>query len=227
MGPKLNGAVHAIAYHGGKVYAGGTFTNAGGNANADYLAVWNGSRWAPFCTSTGPDPAFGGSVDALQIIGSTLYVGGAFQNGADIESADYLLACDLNTGEASSTVANDGDINGASTRSPPTATGPCTRAESSSTWRPIPAADTSPPTRAAVVARDGLGAPAGGGAVNAYVRSITANGTDVYVGTDSTDVAGIAKADHVAKWNGSAGAPWARTPRARTGGSRRRRSSTR
>ena len=29
VGPKLNGDVHAIAYHAGKVYAGGVFTNAG------------------------------------------------------------------------------------------------------------------------------------------------------------------------------------------------------
>ena len=53
------------------------------------------------------------------------------------------------------------------------------------------------------MARDGLGGP-DGGAVDAYVRSITAHGTDVYVGTDATDVAGIAQADHVARWNGSA-----------------------
>src|SRR5213075_465565 len=91
VGAGLNGAVHAIAYHAGKVYAGGVFTNPGGHADADFLAVWNGSSWAPFCTSTGPDPSFGGSVSALQIIGSTLYVGGALQNGAGIGSADYLL----------------------------------------------------------------------------------------------------------------------------------------
>ena len=80
--PMDNGAVHAIAYHAGKVYAGGTFINAGGNPNADFLAVWNGSSWAPFCNPTGPDPAFDGTVNALQIIGNTLYVGGSFQNGA-------------------------------------------------------------------------------------------------------------------------------------------------
>ncbi|HXJ66651.1 MAG TPA: hypothetical protein VNN79_23065, partial [Actinomycetota bacterium] len=110
VGPGLNGAVHAIAYHAGKVYAGGVFHDAGGDGQADFLAVWNGSSWAPFCNSTGPDASFGGSVDALQIIGSTLYVGGAFQNGAGIAAADYLLACNLNTGASSSTVLHDGDF---------------------------------------------------------------------------------------------------------------------
>ena len=41
-------------------------------------------------------------------------------------------------------------------------------------------------------------------AVDNFVRGLTANGTNVYVGTDATDVAGIAQADNVVKWNGSA-----------------------
>ena len=99
--PISNGGVFAIAYHAGRVYAGGTFVNAGGNPDADYLAVWDGASWAPFCTSTKPGPAFSGSVAALQVIGNTLFVGGAFQNGAGIDAADYLLACDLTTGAPS------------------------------------------------------------------------------------------------------------------------------
>jgi hypothetical protein len=76
LGPTLNGAVRAIAYHNGKAYAGGDFTNAGGEPNADFLAVWDGVSWAPFCDPTLPGPAFGASVNALQVIGSTLYGGG-------------------------------------------------------------------------------------------------------------------------------------------------------
>ena len=104
LGPSaLNGAVNAIAYFGGKVYVGGVFTNAGGNANADFLAVWDGTRWGTVCNANGP--AVTATVFALQIIGSTLYIGGAFANGAGIASADFLLACDLNTGAPRSTVA--------------------------------------------------------------------------------------------------------------------------
>ena len=45
--PLGNGSVFAIATHGGKVYAGGTFVNAGGKAAADYLAVFDGVSWKP------------------------------------------------------------------------------------------------------------------------------------------------------------------------------------
>ena len=60
--------------------------------------------WEPFCNAAGP--AFDGNVTSLQIVGQTLYVGGEFQNGADIASADYLLACDLASGAASTTVTD-------------------------------------------------------------------------------------------------------------------------
>lgn len=204
VGPGLNGAVHAIAYHAGKVYAGGVFTDAGGNAKADFLAVWNGSHWAPFCTSTTTDPSFGGSVGALQIIGSTLYVGGAFQNGANIPSADYLLACDLNTGASSSTVPNDGDIAGAVYALTADSNGTLYAGGQFINMATIPAADHIASYSGGVWHAMGSGVSAGGGAVTSFVRSLTANGTDVYVGTDSTDVAGIATADHAVKWNGSA-----------------------
>ena len=36
------------------------------------------------------------------------------------------------------------------------------------------------------------------------MRSLASNGTDVYIGTDSVNVAGIPQADHVARWSGSA-----------------------
>ena len=94
-----NGEVFAIAIAGGKVYAGGVFTNAGGSG-ADNLAVWDGTTWEPFCTLPGQKI---GNVRALQVVGSTLYVGGDFQDAAGIASADYLLACNLTTGTPSAT----------------------------------------------------------------------------------------------------------------------------
>jgi hypothetical protein len=206
VGPGLNGDVHAIAYHAGKVYAGGTFTNAGGNPNADFLAVWDGSHWSPFCTSTGPDPAFGGSVNALQIIGSTLYAGGSFQNGADIDAADYLLACNLTTGTASATVDSaPHSFNGGVYALTADSGGNLYAGGQFINLEGIPAADhVAAYLGGGIWQAMGSGPSVGGGAVDSYVRSITSHGTNVYVGSDSVNIAGLAKADHVARWNGSA-----------------------
>ena len=199
--PLANGAVFAIAYHAGKVYAGGTFTNAGGNPNADFLAVWDGTSWAPFCNAVGP--AFGGSVAALQIIGNTLYVGGAFGNGAGIAAADYLLACDLTTGASRSTVAKDGEFTGAVYALTADSNGTLYAGGNFINLNTIPAADH-------VAAYDGTWHAMGSspapsvGAVDSIVRSLASHGTDVYIGTDATNVAAIPAADHVVRWDGSA-----------------------
>jgi hypothetical protein len=196
VGPGLNGDVHAIAFHGGKVYAGGVFTDAGGNDDADFLAVWNGTKWAPFCTAAAAGPAFNGNVAALQIIGSTLYVGGAFQDGAGFDSADYLLACNLTTGASSSTVNDDGDFTGAVNSLTADSNGTLYAGGQYINLDGIPDADY-------IASYDGAWHAMGVGAVTSTVRSITAHGTNIYVSTDATDVAGIPQADHVAKWNGS------------------------
>jgi hypothetical protein len=198
----LNGDVFALAYADGRLFAGGTFTDAGGNANADYLAVWDGIQWQPVCEANGPP--LGGGVDALQIIGSTLYVGGTFQNGAGIAAADYLLACDLTTGVARATVAADGQSNGAVYALAADSNGRLYAGGTFSDMAGIPAADYVASYDGSTWQALGSGTGSGGGAVTGIVRSLGASGTNVFVGTDASDVAGIPQADHVARWNGSA-----------------------
>jgi trimeric autotransporter adhesin len=198
-----NGAVSAIAYANGNVYAGGSFQDAGGNDDADFVAVWDGASWAPFCDATGA--AFNGPVLALQVIGPTLYVGGSFQNGAGITSADYLLACALTNGDSSTTVVNPAKpFTGSVFALTADSNGNLYAGGGFTNLEGLPAADS-------VAYRDSGGWHAmdsGGGpcgcAVGGLVRSLTASGTDVYAGTVAEDVAGIPQADHVARWNGSA-----------------------
>ena len=199
-----NGRVSAIAVSGGNVYAGGSFQNAGGEANADFLAVWDGTSWKPFCNAAGP--AFAGNVTSLQIIGQTLYVGGEFQNGAGIASADYLLACALATGASSSTVSDPAHpFSGSVYALAADTNGTLYAGGGFSNLENVPAADN-----VAYLPAGGswqaMGAGAGpcGCAVTTFVRGLTTVGTDAYIGTDANDVAGIAQADHVARWNGSA-----------------------
>ncbi len=198
----LTASVNAIAYRAGKLYVGGVFVNAGGNPNADFLAVWDGAKWGTVCNATGPP--IGGNVLALQIVGSTIYVGGTFQDGAGIASADYLLACDLNTGAPRSTVAKDGEFSGPVYALTADSKGNLYAGGRFGNLAGVPATDNVAYFNASGWHAMGAGPGQGGGAVDSFVRGLTANGTNVYVGTDSVNVAGIPQADHVAKWNGSA-----------------------
>ena len=198
----------AIAYTRGKVFAGGSFTDAGGSANADFLAVWDGQSWAPFCTSVTGAPSFDGNVRALQVVGDTLYVGGEFHGGAGIGDADFLVACDLNNGAASPTLppgtfpsgpvlALTADSNGV------LYAGGRFLDLAGAAGAPDPAADNVAYLANGSWHAMGSGVGNCSCALDGFVRSLTASGTDVYVGTDVVDVAGIAQADHVARWNGS------------------------
>ena len=201
--PRLKGAVHAIAYHAGKVYAGGVFTNAGGNPDLDFVAVWNGHKWGRVCNSTVPGPLVSGNVNALQIIGSTLYIGGSFANGAGIASADYLLACNLTTGVASSTMLNDGDFSGSVYALAAESNGTLYAGGGFTNLGKVPGADDVAAYSNGSWHALGTGPGPNGGSIDDFVRSLMAVGTNLYVGTDANDVGGIAQADHVARWNGT------------------------
>ena len=151
-----------------------------------------------------PDPPVTATVFALQIIGSTLYIGGAFANGAGIASADFLLACDLNTGAARSTVAKDGDFTGGVLRADRRQQRRAVRRRRIHQRRRHSCRRQGRLPRRQRLACDGLGSRAWWRRRHRLRASLASNGTDVYVGTDSTNVAGIAQADHVVKWNGSA-----------------------
>jgi hypothetical protein len=196
--PKLDAEVTAIAYRNGKVYAGGIFTSAGGDPKAGFVAVWDGKTWGPVCKPSGP----GGNVYSLEISGSTLYIGGAFQRGAGIANANYMLACDLNTGAARALVAGytSSSVVGLGFDS----RGTLYAGGSFGDLDGVPSADYVAAYAAGKWSGLGTGPPPGGGAVTDVVRTLTTTGNDTNIGGNFTDVAGIPQADTIAKWNGSA-----------------------
>jgi trimeric autotransporter adhesin len=83
----LNGTVNAIAVSGNNVYVGGSFTTAedGNLTNGIVISVnnvarWDGSDWHAL------DAGVGGTVLALAVSGSDLYVGGTFTTASQISA---------------------------------------------------------------------------------------------------------------------------------------------
>lgn len=101
----INGEVDALAIGpDGKLYVGGLFTNAGGNANADSIAVWDptAGTWAALSTGTA------GQIFALAFSPSgILYAGGSFGSIGG-STADNIAQWN---GTAWSNLASDTAIN--------------------------------------------------------------------------------------------------------------------
>lgn len=70
FGSGMNDNVHAVVLHQGVLYAGGAFSSAGGVANTNRIAGWNGTSWFPLGTGI-PN----GIVYALASINGNLYIG--------------------------------------------------------------------------------------------------------------------------------------------------------
>jgi hypothetical protein len=85
--PALNGKVTALnSDNPGILYVGGVFTNAGGKANADRLARWDGSAWSAVNGAV----TLNGAVDAIAYHAGHVYVGGEFTNVGGNANIDFL-----------------------------------------------------------------------------------------------------------------------------------------
>jgi len=97
----LGSTVRAVCKIGTKVYCGGSFTNAGGKEDADYIAYWNGYSWY----SLGSTP-LNNTVYALATDGTYLYVGGSFYDAGGITTADKIAKWSGSSWSAMGTGAN-------------------------------------------------------------------------------------------------------------------------
>jgi hypothetical protein len=80
LGDNGAGTVYALAVSGTDLYAGGTFTTAGG-LPANRIAKWNGSAWSALGAGIGPA---GFTVYALTVSGTDLYAGGDFTTAGGV-----------------------------------------------------------------------------------------------------------------------------------------------
>jgi hypothetical protein len=80
----ISNTVFTLALSGTHVYAGGAFTGAGGNTNADYIAYWDGG-WRNLGTTP-----LTSSVYTIVFSGTHVYAGGAFANVGNNSNANYI-----------------------------------------------------------------------------------------------------------------------------------------
>src|SRR6266545_948850 len=99
----LNDQVAAIAMIGTDVYVGGSFTDAGGVANADYIAKWNGTNWSSL--GSGLD----GVVTAMAVSGTNVYVGGLFTHAGGV-AAKGIAKWDGTAWSVLGTASDGGEI---------------------------------------------------------------------------------------------------------------------
>ena len=75
-------SIQALAMDGaGNLYAGGSFTNAGG-VLANNIAKWDGTTWSAL--GTAPDFGVSNTVNALAVDGGNLYAGGNFTTAGGV-----------------------------------------------------------------------------------------------------------------------------------------------
>ncbi len=205
-GGAINGYVNALAVSGSDLYVGGNFTNAGGVPTADYVAKWNGSTWSALGSNGSGDGALNNDVSAIEVSGNDVYVGGIFQNAGGVATADYLAEWNGNTWSG---LGSNGTADGA------IGCGGCVVDALGVSGGDVYVGGQFPSIAGNALAANiaewngsswsALGSNgSGGAALVGQVLSLAISGSDVYVGGLFGNVATIAQADFLAKWNGSA-----------------------
>lgn len=184
----FNDVVYALHHDGTNLFAGGNFTNVGGNLSSDAIAKWNGTTWTALGTGLGA-----GTVKAITNNGANVYAGGNFADGGGNTQADRLAMWNgsawvsLGTGfssyggseEVLALAYYSGNlyVGGNFQNLGGNASIDYAGRYDGSNWYPL-------------------------GTLNGIVRTVEVEGSNILVGGDFTDAGGNATADYMARYTG-------------------------
>ncbi|TAE59091.1 MAG: T9SS C-terminal target domain-containing protein [Bacteroidetes bacterium] len=181
-----NPIVFAIEISGTSIYAGGSFTSAGGNT-VNRLAVYNGTTW------TAIGGGLNGAVRAIAIIGNNIYVGGDFTNAGGNANADYVAYWDGTAWQALG-IGTNGNVNALAVQGNLLYVGGSFTQVNGGSTRRIARWNTSTNTWSQL-----------GSGVGGTVFALETKGDRVYVGGDFNEAGGISTVNRIAFWDNSIG----------------------
>jgi hypothetical protein len=204
-GNGVNNQINALAVAGGDLYVGGSFTqaNVGEPINLNRLARWNGTAWS--AVGSGGGNGVDGTVQALAVSGTDLYVGGFFttaNTGSPI-TANQVARWN---GSAWSALGSGGG-NGVGMGVSPSVSALSIAGGELFVGGGFNEANLGAPVGTNYIARwntstwSALGNGSGNG-INGQVLAMAVSGGDLYVGGGFTMVGNL-RANYIARWNGS------------------------
>ena len=199
LGGGANNNVRALAVSGTNLYVGGEFTsvyNSGTTpvGSTGYIAKWNGSEWSALGGGAS------GTVWALAVSGSDLYVGGLFTSAGGVSGTGYIAKWNgsewLALGGGAQSYVRALAVSGTNLY----VGGQFTSVYNSGT---TPVADTG-----CIAKWNGSEWLALRGGAQNSVFALAVSGSDLYVGGDFTSVydsgtTPVGSTGYIAKWNGS------------------------
>ncbi len=193
----LNGMVSGLAVYGEDVYAGGTFTNAGGVA-ANHIARWNGTSWCPL----------GGGVNdrvrEIVVYLDKVYVGGSFTTAGSI-TANHIAKWNGSSWSALSAGEN-GDVYAIAVDGNNVYVGGDFQKAAGITVNNIAVFNTDTETWSSLgngVTFIGSIYGMDAGWEDAIVYDILIRGSDIFIGGKFNKAGADTNANNVAYWNGS------------------------
>lgn len=114
----IGGTVYALEFGpDGNLYVGGSFTNAGAVADADYAAMWDGASWLEISDNYSDSSSITSSVTSFAWGEDALYIGGLFSFVASYNATDdqWTSLAGLGGQTRSLAVASDGTLYAAGT----------------------------------------------------------------------------------------------------------------